>query len=315
MATLIDTNDVVGRMQQIAQSVQYNNATEQYNAAQQQNWAERMWQRQADYNAAEALKNRNWQEYMSNTAHQREVQDLRAAGLNPILSAMGGNGAAVTSGATASSSVPSGSKADTDQSGTMAIVSLLNGMLQAQTSLQAADISARTQEAVADKYTAMEQLVAQLNQETAYHTADINRQSAAYVSDNSLRAAQATAGATVYAANRNYDTQEMVQQAQRDIAKLNADTTLTKAQREYEYERILRQTYPQTYMGGVAALLQTVPNFAGSISAEVQDYLDTKFGNRWVEVARQMLANGEITRDQFDAVTGATSKYSYHYSP
>lgn len=54
------------------------------------------------YSASQARemnrRQENFQREMSNTSHQREVEDLRKAGLNPILSATGGAGASTPPG-------------------------------------------------------------------------------------------------------------------------------------------------------------------------------------------------------------------------
>jgi len=55
------------------------------------------------YNSAEAQKNRDWQEYMSDTAVQRSVKDLESAGLNKWL--------ALNGGSLGSASTPSGAQA------------------------------------------------------------------------------------------------------------------------------------------------------------------------------------------------------------
>lgn len=170
-------------LSRITRTASENTAKSAQLAAEQRDWQERQNALAMQFNAQEAAKSRSWQEYMSNTAHQREIRDLKAAGLNPVLSAMGGNGAAVTSGATASGVTSAGAKGEVDTSANAALVQILGSVLSAQTQLQTANVNARTQEAVADKYTAMEKLVAQIGADASKYGAQLGYAGSKYNAD------------------------------------------------------------------------------------------------------------------------------------
>lgn len=156
----INTSDPLMAIQQAAEK---NNLWSAEQAAKQNEFQVAQNQKAMQFSAEQAALNRSWQEEMSNTAHQREVLDLQRAGLNPVLSATGGNGASVGSGVTASGVTSAGAKADTDESLTMALMSYMAQQMQAQTAIMNTQTSANATLANAELMSSASRYAADLN--------------------------------------------------------------------------------------------------------------------------------------------------------
>lgn len=113
-----------GAMQQSSARNAAKEANEQSieNSREQRAWEHVEAATAREFSAQQAAGNRDWQQWMSGTAHEREVQDLRRAGLNPILSGTRGMGSSTPSGSAATASAPSGSTAQTHKAESYDIV-------------------------------------------------------------------------------------------------------------------------------------------------------------------------------------------------
>lgn len=263
---LSSIGSLVGAFQGIAGQ---NTSSSAKQAEELRTWQERQAEVARKYNSQEAQKNRDWQERMSSTAHQREVRDLIAAGLNPVLSATGGSGAAVTSGATASSGVPSGAMGNVDTSANSAISGLLGSMLSSLLSLESTRVSAQSNQAIADKYTAMSKYTAELGAQTQLTTSGIQAMATKYVADQNLAgtkysadkhaastqaAAAISAAATRYAADKHLEGVEVSSLNQYEIAELNGEINKELQARGFKQQFDIKSAYPENFWEAAGAL-------------------------------------------------------------
>lgn len=220
-------------MHQLKETSSANNAWAEAQAQKQMDFQRESNKIAMDFNAAQAAKNRDWQKMMSDTAHQREVRDMLAAGLNPVLSVTGGNGAAVTSGATASGVSSPGSKGETDMSLNSALVSLLNTVITQKNQLDIANVNAQTNLAVADKYNAMSEYLGTLQNKLGYANIDVSKAISELQALTSQNVAGIYASATKYAADASKDASRYAVDVQsrtsKAVAQINKASNLVSA--------------------------------------------------------------------------------------
>ena len=198
-------------IREILKASQQNTAQSQQFAREQMAYQTKSDQTAMTWSANEAAKNRAWQESLADTAHQREVRDLIAAGLNPILAT--NQGAYTGSGATGQGFSSSGAMGQVDNTAANAMGQLYSTAMNTASQAMIAGIYTDAERYSADKQYAASKMNTEasiMNNENTNSTQKYiamngfvnDLKKAAISADATKSAAFATAGAMQYSADQ-----------------------------------------------------------------------------------------------------------------
>lgn len=161
------------------------------------------------FNSSEAQKARNFEEQMSNTSHQREVADLKRAGINPVLSANGG----------ASSYSASSASGSADTSSVGALAQIYQTKLNNDNARKIAEQQNKVNLQIAREQMSNQYSIERLGMQNAKNIAKINAAASNYASNNSYAASR-------YASDRNYSSSVYNTNVSSSTARKNTKTSL-----------------------------------------------------------------------------------------